>query len=80
MSDEEKAHYKRATGKQNSDNQIGACSRGAGAGEVEKYSSQRVKLSDIESDKRKSEKEQVFMEQTIKNMVKFSLENNGEWF
>lgn len=81
MSDEEKAHYKRASGKQNRGNQSGASSRDFCAGKISiKKSSHGVSLSDIERDKRKDEEEKVFMEQTIKYMVSFRLENNGELF
>lgn len=80
MSDEEKAHYKRASGKQNRGNPSGACSRGNAAGQSVKYSSQGVSLTKIEDDHRKSQEEQVFMERTIKDMVSFSLLNNGELF
>lgn len=80
MSDEEKAHYKRASGKQNSGNQSGASSRDNGAGQSVKYSSQGVALSQIECDKREREEKKIFMERTIRDMVSFSLENNGELF
>lgn len=80
MSDEEKAHYKRKSDKQKTGNQSGASSRGNGAGQSVKKSSQGISLDDIEHDERKREEEKVFMEQTIKNMVSFSLENSGERF
>lgn len=80
MSDDEKAHYKRISGKQKTGNQSGASSRGNGAGQSVKYSSQKVRLDQIESDERRREEKKVFMEQTIRNMVSFSLENSGERF
>lgn len=80
MSDEERAHYRQASGKQNSDNQRGASNWNNGAGQSVKYSSQGVSLSQIEVEEREREEEKIFMKRSIEDLVFFSLENDGELF